>query len=447
MLDRERFWHHVQDAFAHLYDYAFLQTHPLAALVSGDGSRTTLGRALHDALMGAIESLKPPPGTPPRSNAWRAYRCLCLRYQELLPMPDVADELGISERQCRRDHHEAMEAVVSMLWERYGARVAPIATDASTPASASPPAPTPLQVEASRLAHGRDGDYADLGSSVRSALATMAALADARAVRVVSSVPPDPVAVRIGATPLRQVLLAVLHGAIDWASDPATAGAVARGLDARGDDASGGSRGAPAQRSREVLVERARADPRGVALRVEAERQSSAPASDTDWLADRLEVAHQLLEPWGGSLSHAIGGRRLVVTLALLARRALSVLVVDDNPDALRLYERYLEEGAYRLAKAKSAKQALQLAQDFKPDVIALDVMMPGQDGWEVLQTLRSHPATGHIPVLICSVLPERELALALGAADFLPKPLTRQELADALERCAASAPANPRRP
>ena len=209
MLDRDRFWHHVHDAFAHVYDYAYLQTHPLAAIVSAGGSQTTLGRALHDALMDATESLKPPLGTPHRSTAWRAYRCLCLRYQELLPMPDVADELGISERQCRRDHHEAMEAIVSMLWERYGTHAAPGAVVAS--ASTAPPTPTPLQVEASRLAQGRDGDAADLGSSLRGALATMATLAEARAVCVFSTVSPEAGAVRVSATSLRQVLLAVLH--------------------------------------------------------------------------------------------------------------------------------------------------------------------------------------------------------------------------------------------
>ena len=63
-------------------------------------------------------------------------------------------------------------------------------------------------------------------------------------------------------------------------------------------------------------------------------------------------------------------------------------------------------------------------------------VLMPTQDGWDVLRELASHPETREIPVILCSVLPERSLALSLGVAAFLNKPVTQAALLDALEQC-----------
>jgi len=64
-----------------------------------------------------------------------------------------------------------------------------------------------------------------------------------------------------------------------------------------------------------------------------------------------------------------------------------------------------------------------------------VDVMMPGVDGWELLGRLRQHPLTGHIPIVVCTVLTQEELALSLGASDFLPKPVARQAFLEALDR------------
>jgi CheY-like chemotaxis protein len=65
--------------------------------------------------------------------------------------------------------------------------------------------------------------------------------------------------------------------------------------------------------------------------------------------------------------------------------------------------------------------------------------MMPGRDGWDLLGQFREHPVTQHVPVIICSILGQRDLAMALGAADFLRKPVTRQDLLAALDRLLAS--------
>ena len=71
----------------------------------------------------------------------------------------------------------------------------------------------------------------------------------------------------------------------------------------------------------------------------------------------------------------------------------------------------------------------LRLARHLRPLAIVLDLMMPGQDGWEILQNLKADAATADIPVIVCSVLAQESLAQALGADAYLRKPVSREQL------------------
>jgi CheY-like chemotaxis protein len=75
------------------------------------------------------------------------------------------------------------------------------------------------------------------------------------------------------------------------------------------------------------------------------------------------------------------------------------------------------------------------LAEESLPDAIALDVMMPGMHGWEVLQRLRNQPQTAAIPVVIISVFKNPDLAYSLGATHFMSKPVSRQDVLDAFRQ------------
>jgi len=392
----------VQDALAHLYDYGYLQVHPLVGSLL-PARPPAPGRALHALLREAMEGLRPPHETPGQAPAWRAYRCLRLRYQEMLTMPRVADELGISPRQCRRAHHEALAAVSTLLWAR---------RQTLDPAEPGEEPGSLLEREAARLAQEPGAGAAELSEVVRGVVAMLEPLAVRQGgrleVRPLIGLPP----VAMGRTTLRQALLAALHHAIGWAG----AGEVILAAEVAG----------PAVE----LIARA--------------RRTAGPQPQDD---AHLTVARQLLETAGGSLVAGADEGELELRLALPAPRSLTALIVDDNPDALRLARRYLSGSGYRVLVAGDGREALALAADAEPDVIALDVMIPDQDGWEILQTLRSHPRTAAIPVVVCSVLPERELALMLGAADFLPKPFSQRELLEALGRCGLGAPAAPATP
>jgi CheY-like chemotaxis protein len=111
------------------------------------------------------------------------------------------------------------------------------------------------------------------------------------------------------------------------------------------------------------------------------------------------------------------------------------LLVVDDNEAVSQAFGRYLVEYGYQIAGASNGAEALQLARELNPALITLDVMIPGQDGWEILHALKHNPATQHIPVIICSVLEDPELAGSLGAAGYLQKPVAQADLLAALER------------
>ncbi len=120
------------------------------------------------------------------------------------------------------------------------------------------------------------------------------------------------------------------------------------------------------------------------------------------------------------------------VALYMMARGPI-ILVIDDNEGLVQLIERYLSGQACRVLAASNGPDGIELAQELAPDAIVLDVMMPGVDGWEVLQTLRNHPRTAVIPVIVCSVFNDPELAYSLGASSFLPKPVSRDAILNTL--------------
>jgi CheY-like chemotaxis protein len=156
--------------------------------------------------------------------------------------------------------------------------------------------------------------------------------------------------------------------------------------------------------------------------------------------AGDLETAWQLLELCHGELEvdaarDAGDMAAFAVTLSLPAAEQITVLVVDDNADTRLLLQRYLSGTRYHFAGAHTSQQGMALAEELSPRVIVLDVMMPKQDGWALLGYLREHPKLRSVPVVVTTILAEEKLALALGAADFMRKPIKRSELLAVLDR------------
>lgn len=108
------------------------------------------------------------------------------------------------------------------------------------------------------------------------------------------------------------------------------------------------------------------------------------------------------------------------------------ILIVDDDPAGRRAMEAPLLTEDYEIVLAQDGMQALQVAGTLQPDLILLDVMMPGMDGYEVCRRLRADPNLAEVPIVMVTALDDRESklqGLAAGADDFLSKPFDRAEL------------------
>jgi len=112
-----------------------------------------------------------------------------------------------------------------------------------------------------------------------------------------------------------------------------------------------------------------------------------------------------------------------------------TILVIDDDPEACEIIERYLLKDNFNVVIATSGEQGLRLAHEIHPAAITLDVMMPGMDGWAVLQVLKADPELHKIPVIMLSMIDDRTRGYSLGAVDYLTKPVDRELLHKTLSR------------
>jgi len=110
------------------------------------------------------------------------------------------------------------------------------------------------------------------------------------------------------------------------------------------------------------------------------------------------------------------------------------VLVIDDDPVMGDVIAQHLKL-EYQVVKLSDSRSAVEQARQQQPNVVILDVLMPHQDGWEVLQALKADPATKDIPVVICSALNEEKMAFSLAADEYLVKPIKPDELRQSIER------------
>ena len=111
------------------------------------------------------------------------------------------------------------------------------------------------------------------------------------------------------------------------------------------------------------------------------------------------------------------------------------VLVIDDDPAARELIGRIVSRDGFRVVTASGGEDGLRKARELRPLAITLDVVMPGTDGWRVLTDLKAEPGLQDIPVIMVSMLDEGRLAQALGAAEFMTKPVDRERLCGILGR------------
>lgn len=430
--DKQEFIRQIRDALAHLYDTAHLQEHPLCRMFLSDMplGAVSNAQALRRVLLDAIEQLRPSAHVPYGDREWRPYRVLFGRYVQRLPTLSVLDELAISDRQYQREHAKALRALTGFLGDRVDA--GHTAGEGPSPASDSLEYPTghrafrerptgrmapsfgsnSLSTAVRTLVAGARPEALDGEELIRSAIEAVDRLASSRSVRVDLKYKASVALIYGDRGLLRQILLNILSYLL---AQFASALPGAERTDAENETLS-------------VLVESLNEE-----MHVTIARH---PPHSTETIklakgaSPRLDLSEQLVK--------AIGGRFWVegetIHLGLPLQRKV-LLVVDDNRDVIEMFKRFLADGRFKVLGAQTAEQALALAKETRPFLIMLDVMMPAHDGWEVLQSLKHNPATGDIPIVICSILDEPELALSLGADDYIRKPVTQKKLLHLLAR------------
>jgi signal transduction histidine kinase/CheY-like chemotaxis protein len=122
--------------------------------------------------------------------------------------------------------------------------------------------------------------------------------------------------------------------------------------------------------------------------------------------------------------------RSALLDMNTLAQQPNTVLVIDDDPAIRELLPRCLASQGMRSVTASDGAEGLHLARALRPDMITLDVLMPGMDGWAVLTALKASPDLADIPVIMLTIADERDTGFLLGATDYLTKPIDNERLA-----------------
>jgi CheY-like chemotaxis protein len=153
-----------------------------------------------------------------------------------------------------------------------------------------------------------------------------------------------------------------------------------------------------------------------------------------------LDRGLPFVEALQGTLNMTTSGspERISVEFAFPTSHGTSLLVVDNNPDFIRLVDRYVGGHGWEIVGAPDTDRASALLGQIRPTAILLDLVIPERDGWEFLVALKDAPETRDIPVIVCSVVREPEVALSLGATACLQKPIDQKQLLTVLQEVTA---------
>jgi len=389
---QEAFAREVKDALEHLHDLGYLQGHPLARMLRTDVQRAPAiaGQRLRWHMIDGIEALNPGRGIAFRAPQARQYNLLTLHYVDGMTIGQTARELGISSRQALRGLRQGEQGLATVLWAR-----------CSVPEAREPDAAeiTSLRAEVARLeSHLRQVDVRML---VQKAQGAVEPLARGRGVHIVNDPwPARPLILSVDPGVAEQVLLSVLGRVLVQVEEGGVLHASMSGSEA------------------------------GAVLCLSyASSTGRAAGSSIDQVVELLATR----AGWSIREENLSGSERTIV-LEMSTGNA-TVLVIDDNLGLINLLSRFLGDQTCQVFGATSGEEGLRLARELTPDAIILDVMMPGMHGWDVLQRLRMHPRTAQIPVIVCSVINNPELAKALGATALLSKPVRQVEVLTALHQ------------
>lgn len=379
----EAFLEDIKEVLENLYDFPLLNRHPLAQTTRAGQPNEPVGHRLRREVVEAIETLKPGSENGMHSSAARLYNLLHMHYVGGMTLQEVANELGISVRQAYRDLRHGHESVGEILWfnRQVKSDGVPAAEEEATEQFDD-------KVSASNVT-----------TILEHAIKAVQRLAEQKNLRLIANTPSTPVIISTNVTVAQQVFIHVLSQTIQQAQ----AGEL------------------------HIVLETLTPEQVQLELRYVARDEQAGDVPITTVIQNFIQrLRFQVMEESDQALNRIF---RLI-----MPAQQLTLLIVDDNQGLMDLLQRYFTDTNYKVLTADSGAEGLRLAEELHPDAILVDLMMPGMDGWELLQRLRNSRRTAGIPVIICSVINDPELAYSLGASLFISKPISKDRILDALQ-------------
>ncbi|MBI5965412.1 MAG: PAS domain S-box protein [Chloroflexi bacterium] len=282
-------------------------------------------------------------------------------------------------------------------------------------------------------------DEVNISDVVSSVLSTMSGLVKDRPIEMKRIIEPNLPTVRADAIRIRQVMINLLSNASKFTDE----GDIVVNVSLKH---------SPSGRNKEVQVSVTDTGP-GISKSDQEKlfqafsQVDDSPTRKTGGTGLGLSICQQLITMHGGRIwvESEIGkGSTFSFTLPLFRKDSEGganpnvnkvILAIDDDSQVIELYERYLQPQGYQVIPLTDPSQALERVKQLRPFAVTLDIMMPGIDGWRVLDTLKGDPDTRNIPVIVCSIIEDIEKGFNLGASDYLVKPILEDDLVNALDR------------
>lgn len=410
MLDIEELDELLLDALSHLYDPDYEPPSEICALTLCDPAMGPT--PVQSALMQAIRDLEPNADLPNEAHARRVHELILNRFKLKLTQEKTAELMGISVRHLNRVQREAVHTLLQRLWERrqaqLDARSTPDIETAGAPDRGDLQAPD-WQAQARRelasLQASAPDANADVARTIDGALDLQSAQRASRGIEArVAFVQPGLVAATHPSV-LRQMLITAMGRLMRFGHDEPIS--IFAGLE------NGNVR---------ITI-------------------SASLAGET--IPGPGELTEGILAPDDASVEAVYEGSHLFLILRVpSARGKATVLVVDDNADMVHFFRRATVGTRYSIVHVETGEGLMETVSLVHPDAIVLDVMLPDVDGWQLLMQLHEDQNTRPIPVIVCSVVREEELALSLGAAHYIAKPVRPRQFIQALDRVMAQSPA-----
>jgi CheY-like chemotaxis protein len=413
MITCEELERELHEALAHLYDPDYQPSEAFCSAIGCDIRDGVLG--VQSAILRAIEGLRPPSDAPPTAHARQVYDLLHNRFVLKLIQEETADRMHISRTSVHRAQRTAVHTLARALWEcsqsgqssqapGQAARVQ--GQEQAMEAQATEEGASDIQAvdwqsqvqrELASLQAKAPDTESDVGEVIGSALEFVAPLTSRRGVHVdVKSLQPGLVAT-VHPVVLSQILVSAM-------------GRLARYI------------------SNGLISVYARLEDGNVKITLTGAVAAEGGLSQAD-LVSEIPASPDV------AINTYLDGSQAFVWIEAPSVGKVTVLVVDDNEDMARLYKGAAVGTRYHIAHIAQGRDLFGALEAVAPDVIVLDVMLPDIDGWRLLMRLREDTATRAIPVIVCSVVREEDLALSLGAVRYLPKPVRPREFIQALDQ------------